>query len=485
MKDLGKWQIVSFISRISAMLVGILQSFILLRILSVEEWGVVRIAQSLGSALGIYQHLGLAGASTREISKAKSDKEIFKVFTASVAVRYLVSIPLSIGLYLSAGFLAQKYNIPQIEELIRLYALVMIAQGVQSIFNSIVSGTQRFKRLFIYQTAISFLSLALYVPLVFYYRINGYFYALLLFNIIASFVLAIIAFAPLKNWFEIPSKQEFIKLFKELFSISMAIFLVKILYTNWENIGPNLLGLSVTPVVIGLFEFAALYAKKILTVSDSVTDVNLAVFSEKYENDKEGFSKLFRTNFNKIFVLILLSSYTAVIWGRELTAIAVGLDKYGSSIPLIFPLVFAFVFYSFLDIMKSSILVPAKNSLGMVISYAVLILSTLLVYYLITLNGTQAQIMSMALSMCVGTILALTTSLLLIRRNLGVWVFTHEHWIIISQVVVISFLWQVDNILIKGVSYILATCMFIWSLKVSNLVDLYKLWQEIKAKIKK
>ena len=80
MKDLGKWQIISMFSQLAAMLLGIVETFVVIRILSVGEWGLVQLAISIGGALGIYQHLGLVSASTREISSAKKEEDIFPAF---------------------------------------------------------------------------------------------------------------------------------------------------------------------------------------------------------------------------------------------------------------------------------------------------------------------------------------------------------------------------------------------------------------------
>src|SRR5690349_5605891 len=115
MKELGKWQVISFISRGMAMVLGLVQSFVIIRVLSVPEWGVVQLAASIGGALGIYQHLGLASASTREIAAAKKDTDIFKIFLTSAAIRYLITIPLAVGLYFFAEKIAVGlYKTPSI-----------------------------------------------------------------------------------------------------------------------------------------------------------------------------------------------------------------------------------------------------------------------------------------------------------------------------------------------------------------------------------
>ena len=283
MKELGKWQFISFISRGMAMALGLIQTFVIIRILSVSDWGIVQIASSIGGALGIYQHLGLASASTREISAAKDDSDVFKVFITSAVIRYVISIPVAFVLFFFAHFIAvTMYKSDLLVLPLKIYAVTLIFQGFQSILNSVIQGTKRFGQLFIYQVVIAFVSVIVYVPLILLYKINGYFYALLAFNIICSVSLAVIAFKPLKGKLQLPNKRDFTRLFKEIFSISMAIYLVKVIYTNWEKMGNNILGLFNTPATVAIFAFAMLYAKKLMSISDAATDVSLPVFSEKY-----------------------------------------------------------------------------------------------------------------------------------------------------------------------------------------------------------
>ena len=304
MKELTKWQVISFISRGVAMALGIIQSFFIVRLLTVAEYGLVQLAASIGGAFGIYQHLGLASGSTREISAAKDDTEIFKIFITALVIRYVVTVPLVLFLFLSANNLAvNAYNDESLILPIKIYALVLIFQGVQSILNSVISGTKRFKHLFLFQSGIAIVSVLLFIPLVYFYKVNGYFYALAIFNLVSSTILAYLAFRPLKGKLVFPSKSDFKALFKELLSISLAIYFVKILYTWWEKSGPLLLGFEVTKETVGIFAFSMLYAKKLMNISDAVTDVNLPVLSEKYVNDTSSFIKIFSDNFNKIYIL--------------------------------------------------------------------------------------------------------------------------------------------------------------------------------------
>ncbi|MCA9308102.1 oligosaccharide flippase family protein, partial [candidate division WWE3 bacterium] len=265
MKSLAQLQIISFVSRGIAMILGLVQGIFVLRFLSVEEYGVVGVVASIGSVIGVTQHLGLASGSTREIAGAEHKSEVFKIFVTSVFIRYIVTVPLAAGLFLFSDHIATRfYNNPNIILPLKIYAGVLLFQGVQSILNSVISGTQRFKALFIYQSAIALVSVILYIPLVYLYKVDGYFLAFLLFNIIASVVLGIVAFYPLRSYIQFPTNSEISTIFKGIFSVSMSIFIVKIIYTFWQRSGPLFLEKTVGTFEVGLFNFALFYATKLM-----------------------------------------------------------------------------------------------------------------------------------------------------------------------------------------------------------------------------
>lgn len=165
MRNLLRWQAISFVSRGVAMAIGIVQSVVIVRILSVGEYGLVTLAVSIGSAFGIYQHLGLASGSTREIASANNDREIFKIFVTASLIRYMVTVPLAIFLYISSNYIAvSQYGNEALIIPLKIFSFVLLIQGIQSMFNSVIAGTQRFKQLFIYQVIIALVGLFIYIP---------------------------------------------------------------------------------------------------------------------------------------------------------------------------------------------------------------------------------------------------------------------------------------------------------------------------------
>lgn len=469
MKDLAKWQIISFISRGMAMALGLIQSFFIVRLLSVSEWGIVQIALSIGGALGIYQHLGLASASTREISAAKDNSEIFKIFVVSAFIRYIVTIPIALGLFiLSTPLATHAYKVPDIALPLKLYAIVLLFQGFQSILNSVISGMKKFKRLFLYQVAIAGVSVFLYIPLVWMYKVNGYFYALVLFNVIASVCLGYLAFRPLSGFLKFPSRAEFKYLLRDLFSISMGIYLVKIIYTNWEKFGPNVLGINVTPEMVGYFGFALLYAKKLMNISDAVTDVNLPVFSDKYVNDQEGFRSLFSENFNKLFAFIVFSGASAVFWLPQIVHIAIGSNKYDPSLPLVLPMVFAFIFYSFVNIIKSSVIIPAKMVKEMIFSFVLLLGGTAAFYFL--MSHRLGALTAMSYGMLVGAFLSFAVCILVPMYKLKFKLIKHDHVLIFIQAFAFALLWNNPPWYIKVASYPVFIALFLWGCFIAGFI---------------
>ncbi|HLB51714.1 hypothetical protein A3F07_00780 [candidate division WWE3 bacterium RIFCSPHIGHO2_12_FULL_38_15] len=478
MKELTKWQIISFFSRGAAMALGIFQSFFIVRLLTVGEYGVVQLAASIGGAFGIYQHLGLASGSTREISAAKDDTEIFKIFITALVIRYVVTIPLVLFLFFSANSLAvDTYNDESLILPIKIYALVLLFQGVQSILNSVISGTKRFKHLFLFQSGIAVVSVLIFIPLVYYYSVNGYFYALAFFNLISSTILSYLAFKPLRGKLVFPSKSDFKALLKELLSISLAIYFVKILYTWWEKSGPLLLGLEVSKETVGIFAFGLLYAKKLMNISDAVTDVNLPVLSEKFVKDTAAFKEIFSSNFNKIYILIIFVAASAVYWSKDVITLLVGGNKYDESFPYVLPLVFAFVFYSFINIIKSSVIVPAKLVKELIASFVVLLVGTVL-FFILT-NENLGSLSSMSYAMLIGAALSTGFMVIISQFKLKFKFITHDHFLLMIQGFTIAWVGagyvllsgQPASLILKAVLYVIFMLLLFFGARISNFIS--------------
>lgn len=401
MRSIKVTQLISFFSRITAMFVGIFQSLLIVNILTTSEFGLIGLVASIAGVVGIAQHLGLASSSTKEISAAKNDTEIFHIALTSISIRYLISLPISLVLIVFSPLIADYYQNTDLISPLRIFGLVLLIQALQSIFNSIIAGKQQFKKLFSYQVYISFVSVFIFVPLVYYQGLMGYFYALLIFNIIQTLVLGILSLGSLKFKFSLPSKREYKNLFFDLLKVSVAIYAVKIIFTAWQEVPVLILGQKYSLEMLGIFAFAFNFASKLMAISDSVTDVNLPVFSKKVLDGAKEFFKDFNENFNFLYSIIFIIGSSIVFWSKEILLAAdyliyafiriIGLDltknifeKYQTSIYLFFPLILSIIFYSYLNILKSSIYVPLSRLGKMINSYLIMFTTSIGSFYLLS-----------------------------------------------------------------------------------------------------
>jgi hypothetical protein len=414
------------------MLLGIIQSLMIVNILSVTEFGVVGLVTAIAGIAGMTQHLGLASSSTKEISKAKSDQEIFNVFLSSLSIRLIISIPVSIFLFFGAEYLASRYNNSQIILPLKVFGIVTLIQGFQSILNSIISGTQKFKLMFIYQVLIAFVSVLIYFPMVINFKLDGYFYALLTFNLLQTFLLFFLSFRNLKIKFILPSKEDFFSLSKTILKISVVVYVVKMIYTAWQDLPIVYLSSLYTIEVIALFTFAFNLATKLMAISDSVTDVNLPVYSKMATEKMDSFFQDFKENFSILMIGILITGITVSFWSYEILravdiftsalskilgiSVMLGIyDKYFQSLVFLTPLLLSITFYSFVNILKSSIFVPLEKLKNLLFVYFSLILGTGISY--LTLEIFSKDISNMAFSLALGSFISFSLSLMLIYKD--------------------------------------------------------------------
>ena len=470
-KNLGSWQVISLISRFSALFLGLVQSVIIARLLTVSEFGLIGLVSAIGAIAGIAQHLGLASGTTREISASSNKNDAFKIFATSLLIKYVLVFPIAITLFVMAPFLSEVvYKHPELTLPIRLYSIVLVVQGVQSILNSVIAGLQKFRSLFFYQVAIAVLSVIIYVPLVLLYRVNGYFFALCIFNIVGSVSLAFLALWPIREHLKTPSKNEFSRIFKNVFVLSLGIYFVKVLYTIWYKFGQLALGYFNAIESVGIFSFALLYSSKLQTISDALTDVNLPVFSKEFSTNFENFKKLFNENFNKLFIFIMLSGVVGIYWAKDIILLAVG-AKYEPSVSLVLPLVMAFAFYSYINILKSSVLIPAKMISEMIMGFVFMLLGTVVSYFVF--NPIFGGIVAMSLSMFLGALVGFISLIFMVKFKLDFYIIDKSD-ILISMCILSIFTgyFLLTGFLLKLIFFLIYSSFLFLVLKTSGFFDL-------------
>lgn len=474
MSDLVKWQVASLVSRFIAVGAGIVQGIFVVRLLSPSDYGLVGIVASVGSVIGVYQHLGLASGTIREISARGSREDAFKVFVSSFSVRFLISFPLALGLFFFSGQIAKNiYNQSQIVTPLKIYALILLLQGTQDISNAALAGLQKFSPILIYQVLIAFFSLGSYVFLISRFGFDGYFLAMLLVTAVGSLALLGLSLGSFRDEFTWPSRGETLSILKNVFKVGLAIYVVKIIFTFWQHLGPLFLGTRVTAAEVGFFNFALFYASKLLPASDALSTINLPVMTKKFVENIEQFKIDFMKNFYKVYSFIWVAAVAAIFWGPEIIRLVVG-NKYDNSLILILPLVLAFFAYCFVNLLGASVIVPAKLLWQMITYYAVLIGGTLVAFFALKLKFDP--LLAIALATMIGGISSLATLLFFAKAHLRMTIFDQTIWeltgILLPLLAVYLFDW---GMVYKSLAFLLLVGLYLFWNRRKGIFDIFKM----------
>ncbi len=479
MKNLGKWQVVSIGSRFVALFLGLVQSVVITRILTVSEFGLVGIVSAVGALFGIAQHLGLASGTTREISATEDKEEVFKIFVSSVVIKYLIVFPVATSLFFLAHYLAYTfYNYPDAEIPLKLYSIVLVIQGAQGICNSVIAGLQKFRRLFLYQAVIALVSLFFYIPFVEMFKVRGYFIALTLFNLVSSISLLFLALYPIKHYLKMPKKKEFVRVFKNVLLLSLSIYLVKVLYTLWLKFGQVTLGRTETLEMVGIFSFAILYSSKLLTISDALTDVNLPIFSKEFSLNLENFKKMFLENFGKLYLVIMFAAVSAIFMMKDIIGY-VGLSKYNSAAFIVMPLVLSFAFYSYINLVKSSVLIPAKMMIEMISGYVAMLVVTVIAYFL--LKSGNSSLNSMSFAMLLGSLASFLLMGYQVKRKLHFFILDNKTiYLSVYLFILLSVQYSLPSTTIRALFYIPFSLLFLYLIEKFHIMRTFSLLHKLR-----
>jgi len=348
---------------------------------------------------------------------AQKIEEAKKIFTTAFVIRLLISVPFALFLLVFAQKLSAESTNPKMFSLaIQIMGVALLIESVQSVFTSLLSAYQKFSTLFTFQVFIALISLPIYIFFITYYGFIGYFYAYLTHNVIWSIIIAILSLKVFDYKVLIPNKQEAITIFNRIFSISLSIYVVKLFFTVWKD-SPKLYMnyiLDTNAVVISVYAFAFLYASKLLIFSDSITDVTLPVMSKEFFKRKNKFIEVYQANFNKTMLIIIFAASVASFWNRDIIMLVIK-PEYLPSTSIIPLIMFGVLSYSAINLLKSSVFVPAKKLKLLISSYASMIIFVYISIVILTKFGF-GSLNSVSIGFGLGTFLALVYTLVLVKH---------------------------------------------------------------------
>lgn len=127
------------ISKYSGMIISLIITAILSRLLSPDDFGIVAVATVIIAFFGIISDLGIAPAIVQNRDLHKKDMNYLFSFT------FWLSLSISILFFLSAGFIADFYNSPQLVNICRILSLSLLFNTLNIVPNALLFRNKEFK----------------------------------------------------------------------------------------------------------------------------------------------------------------------------------------------------------------------------------------------------------------------------------------------------------------------------------------------------
>lgn len=304
--------LVTFITRVSTAIFGILITIVIARTLGAEGQGIYSLAILLPSTLLIFTIFGVNISSTFYIGKKKYTPG--KVFSNNIFFTIFLSIfTFLIGLIIIFFFSDKVF--PGVEKLYLFLALGLIPFNLFfELMSSILLGMQEIKK----YNAISFLQSFLFLFLVVFLLLGLKFgVMMIIFSQILSFIIAgIILFFVAKKeigTFVLKLNKNYIK---DAFNYGIKNYLGGVLTFLHYRIDLFLVNLFINPIAVGFYYVAVRLAEGVWLISNSAATVLFPkVASETNEKNLKEFTPLVCRNilFITFLIAILLFSLSHLI----------------------------------------------------------------------------------------------------------------------------------------------------------------------------
>ena len=374
---------------------------IILKILTAQEYGEIGIVLSIASFFGIAQHMGINSGTIREIARCDSRLEVSFTFVVSLGFRLLLLIPVAISLYLLSPLISIGiYNNESMIEYLRFMAFIMIVKGLSGNYYALLLALMEYRIYYWVNIIFAIFASGLLVLMTYSNSTSGYFNATLLSQTILLLTLVIIGSYKLKIKLIIPNKSEFKKIFINIYSISMQVYVIKIANEVRSRGMVAILGAYFTPVIAGQFYFALRIAESFAKVVKSITTVSMPYFSKLYKNTIEDYSLAFKRNFNRTTLIIAILTMLLICYTSEIMRIMVG-DKYEHGYQLL-PVMIGASYFRLIGAYIGTNYFVSSGNLGVSVKINLLSVFVMLV---LTLLSIHSGAMAVALSTLVSYVL--------------------------------------------------------------------------------
>lgn len=422
MSELRKVQMWGLATKIITLILGIVQTAIVVRILQPTQYGIAGIVVSLGSLVGVSQQVGITDATIREIAIAQSPKHRAHIFWVSLWFRLIFTVPISIILALVAPIVSEKiYNLPEITNLLRLMSLILIIQAIQGVLGGVYTGLRAFKLLYFFQIAMALTTIPVFVALCYFRGVSGFFQATLWSAVLFIVLMIFFLRKTVGGGLEHPNRKDFVIVWKEIFHTSIWTYIAKIFSVSWQRVPLLILGWLSTPYVAGLYNAALSIGSGIVILASAIGEVNLAFLSNAFSKGVQDFKEMAEKTLDEVGGILILAAAFLALFPEVVLKILAG-DSFMAATSVAVTITWAYALFSFIDIASNTIFVPARRSQFRAFALIILLIASIVSIYVFKQNplaGTGWGIL-------LGSFLGLLSAEFFARRKMQISLFSNK-----------------------------------------------------------
>lgn len=359
--NLATTQLLSLATKATTTILGIAQSLLIVHFLTKAEFGLAGLVVSIGSVIGVTQHLGVVDGAIREIAVGRGKREIGRLFWVSHGMRQVITIPLSLGLFWLAPWIADRiYALPEIAAFIRIYALSLLLLGVQDVLGATLTGMKKFGALYLVQIGTAALNVVIFAYFTARFSTLGYFWAIVLTTAIMVAWYGYIVAHNLRGHLSLPRWTDARRLAKRVFRISGYMYLARILFVVWQRLPLLVLGLVLAKEQLGELNLSLTFGSKLTILAMALSEVNLSILSSLFVRDQRAFQRVVARNMQRLLFLLVLVTALLIFFTPEILQLP-PLREYLPAQNLVIVMTVAFCIYALIDVGTSSVFVAADQ----------------------------------------------------------------------------------------------------------------------------
>ncbi|KKH47414.1 flippase [Methanosarcina sp. 1.H.A.2.2] len=444
---------VTFFASAVSMLLGFPLSILIGRYLGAGDLGLYRMVNTIFGILILFGTVGLPAAAIKYVAEFSGNRRKQEEFISSSIINSLVLGILALSLmYLSAGFLADFFNMPGLDDLLKILAFSLPFAILNSVMFGLLTGFREMKK----QAAVTiangvFLLLGTFL-LFFRYEVKGTVAAIVISSFITTITLLYV-----HKWGKL-SPANYLATSRELFSFGSKTFISNAINIVNYQADVLMIGYFLSATDVGVYSVAVILGKILWMLPDTIQKITYPMISEYYAKGKKKEIEMLVDKCMKYSYLFLIFSSTfLVFFGKEILTLIYGNEFGKAYFPLIILLI-GILFYGTTKSIGSIFAGIGKVQLVYRIPLVSAIINIILNALLIPVYGIAGAAFATSFSL----IISMGLMIHYMKMLLGISFDTQWYFGIfgISSLLSIIYLMSSSNLLLGLISMILQAVIF-------------------------